>query len=456
MNKILLVEDEPNLRDALTYLLNKEEYQVDISTNGQDALDQLKSKTFDLVICDIKLPGKDGFELLQFRQTQNLDTDFIMITAYGSVESAINAIKLGAEEYLTKPFLNDDFLRVVKKVLNYRELKKEHASLQKELRSKYSLGQSIIGKSAVMQDVFEVIERVSKYDPPVLITGESGTGKELISRAIHFQSKRKGKPFVAINCGAIPEALMESEFFGHVKGAFTGSTQAKKGLIEHAEGGTVFLDEIGEMSLGLQVKLLRLLQNKEIRRVGDVSTRKVDVRIITATNKNLKECIKKGTFRDDLYYRLNVIEIKLPSLKERREDIPLLVHHFIEHYNKAFSRTIEGISEEALDQLLSYDWPGNIRELEHVIQRSIILCRNESIDLMDLDDKFSGPVKRMSITIPDEYYNLKNTFIEAKNIIEKELINKALLKKHNNRTQAAKLLGISHRALMYKLSEKKN
>ncbi|WP_432664331.1 sigma-54 dependent transcriptional regulator [Wukongibacter baidiensis] len=453
MAKILVIEDEINLRDSLEFLLEQESYAVDTVSDGNEAMKMLEADIYDVVICDIRLPGKDGYSLLALKEEMKLKADFIMITAYGSVESAVEAIKKGAEEYIIKPFLNEDLLRTVKKIIKFRHIQKENEVFRKEVAEKYSFSNKIIGKSILMQELFGLVEKISKYDSPVLITGDSGTGKELIAKAIHFHSSRNNYPFVPINCGAIPEGLIESEFFGHAKGAFTGSNGVKKGLLEQGEGGTIFLDEVGEMSLNVQVKLLRALQEKEIRRVGDVQPRKINVRVIAATNKDLEQEIQNGTFREDLYYRLNVIEIKNPSLTERKEDIPLLVEHFIQQYNKNFGRNVQGIEKEALESLMNYYWPGNVRELEHVIQRAIILCDGFKIKLRDLENKIRKNEKDLEVHLPEDVYDLKMILSKAKTIIEKELIQKSLQQKNNNRTAAAKLLGISHRSLMYKMNE---
>lgn len=450
---ILIVEDEVNLRDILEFLLQQEGYNVKTVSDGNNAVKMLQSDIYDVVICDIKLPGRDGYSLLEYKKEMELKADFIMITSYGSVESAVEAIKMGAEEYITKPFLNEDMLRVVKKIVKYQQLQRENEVFKKEVSEKYNFGNTIIGKSKVMTDIFELIQKVSKYDSPVLISGDSGTGKELFAKAIHFTSDRKNFPFIPINCGAIPEGLLESEFFGHVKGAFTGSTRMKKGLFEQAEGGTIFLDEIGEMSLNLQVKLLRVLQENEIRRIGDIKPRKIDIRIISATNKNLDERIQMGSFRKDLYYRLNVIEIKLPSLSERKDDIHLLVDYFIQHYNKSFNKNIKGIERNALDKLINYPWPGNVRELQHVIQRAIILSQESYITLSDLLEDINSDANTLDINIPKDFFDLKMVLNQSKELIEKELIKKALKKTNGNRTKTAKLLGISHRSLMYKINE---
>lgn len=451
--KILIIEDELNLADVLKFILTEEGYRVQSVANGQEGADLMSSNNYDIVICDIRLPGLNGFEILKLKNQLNLDTSFIMITAYGSVEDAVKAIKNGADEYITKPFLNEDLVLKVNKLMKYRDIEKQNQQLRWEVTNKYSSFHGIIGKSYEMVEIFGLIKKVAKYDSPVLIYGASGTGKELFAKAIHYNSLRADKPFVAINCGAVPEGLLESEFFGYCKGAFTGADSDKIGLFEQAEGGTLFLDEIGEMGYGLQVKLLRVLQENEIRRLGDIKTRKVNVRIIAATNKWLEDDIEKGNFREDLYYRLNVVEINIPPLMKRKEDIPLLVEHFIKEANKNYGKSIKGISDEALDYLIKYNWPGNVRELEHAIQRAVVLCDEEVIQTQHIEDKIIDNKESLKIEIPQDSFDLKQLLNDSKEVIEKQVIEKALETTNNNRTEAAELLGISYRALMYKIND---
>ena len=376
-----------------------------------------------------------------------------MITAYGSIEDAVEAIKNGADEYITKPFLNEDLVLKVKKIMKYREIERQNRLLRTEVSNKYSDFHGIIGESDEMKQIFNLIRRISKYDSPVLIYGASGTGKELFAKAIHYNSTRCDSPFVAINCGAVPEGLLESEFFGYCKGAFTGAQTEKKGLFEQAEGGTLFLDEISEMGLNLQVKLLRVLQENEIRRLGDIKNIKINIKFIASTNKILEDEIEKGTFREDLYYRLNVFEIDIPPLSKRKEDIPLLVEHFIRDSNRKFGKSITGISEKALYVLMNYNWPGNVRELEHIIQRAIVLCEEETIQAKHIGGKISNNEETLRVEVPDNNYDLKRLLNDSKESIEKQLIEKALEVTNNNKTEAAELLGISYRALMYKIND---
>ncbi|NPV44077.1 MAG: sigma-54-dependent Fis family transcriptional regulator [Firmicutes bacterium] len=451
--KILVIEDEASMREVLRFLLENEGYHVDTVSSGDDAVEPLKSDEYDIVICDIRLPGKDGFSLLEYKKTFSLKASYIMITSYGSVESAVEAIKKGADEYITKPFLNDDLLLTVRRIIKYRKIERENEVLRKEVEQKFTFFNNIIGKSKEMQQIFDIIRRIAKYDSSVLISGPSGTGKELIAKSVHFNSPRKNSPFVPINCGAIPEGLLESELFGYVKGSFTGAQHDKKGLFEQAEGGTVFLDEISEMAVNLQVKLLRVLQEKEIRRLGDVTPRKINVRIIASTNKDLEDEVRKGNFREDLYYRLNVVEIKLPPLSKRREDIPLLVDHFINKFNKKFGKNIKGIEKDALEKLMNYPWPGNVRELEHTIERAVALNDRDIITKKSICEKICDNKSLLNIQIPENNFNLKDILRQAKEDIEKLLIKKALEATGNNRTKAAKLLGISHRSLIYKIND---
>lgn len=453
MQRILIIEDEENLRDVLTFLFEEEGYRVEAVGDGMEGERRIMSNPFDLVITDIKLPGKDGLSLLELKEEHQLETAFIMITSYGSVESAVEAIKKGAEEYITKPFRNDDLIRTVNRLMKYQKMERENRIYRQELEERYRFSENVIGKSKVMREVFDIVEKVAGYDASILISGDSGTGKEMIAKALHFKSHRQKNHFVPVNCGAIPENLLESEFFGYVKGAFTGAVADKVGLFQQAEGGTILLDEISEMSHNLQVKLLRVLQDKEIRKVGAVQGEKIDVRILAATNKNLKEEVEKGNFREDLYYRLNVVNIQLPSLQQRKEDIPLLVDYFIGKFNRRYGRQAKGVDKESLTKLLQYSWPGNVRELEHVLESALTLCEGDWIETRHIQDKLRLDFDGIDIHIPQKELNLKKTLEKAKSQIERELIRRALTASHQNRTEAARLLGISHRSLMYKLND---
>lgn len=451
MNKILIIEDEKNLADVLKFLLSQEGYMVDCVMDGNKGVNHMATDQYDVVICDIRLPGLNGFQILKHKNSLHLHCSFIMITAYGSVQDAVKAMKNGADEYITKPFLNEDLLLKVKRIIKYKEIEKQNRLLRMEVKDKYS--NSIIGTSNEMLRIFDLINKMAKYDTPVLINGASGTGKELIAKAIHYNSHRSDKPFVAINCGAIPEGLLESEFFGYRKGAFTGAQDDKIGLFEQAEGGTLFLDEISEMDLTLQVKLLRALQENEIRKLGDTATKKINIRFIASTNKELEEKIAKGTFREDLYYRLNVVEIKIPPLSERKEDIKPLIEHFIKQCNEEFGKSIKNITDDAINKLKDYNWPGNVRELEHAIQRAVVLCEEDVIQAKHLDSRIDNNKEELSIQIPDRVFDLKKMLRSSKKSIEIRLIKRALKATNNNKTEAAELLGISHRALMYKIND---
>jgi two-component system response regulator AtoC len=449
--RVLIVDDEESFRHMLSVILKKEGYEVEVAGDGEEALQRIATSSFDQVLCDIRMPRMDGLEFL--KEVQKLDHDFtvIMMSAYGTTDSAIEAMKLGAYDYISKPFKPDEIVLTLRKAEERERLRRENERLRREVRREFSF-ENIVSKNEKMLKIFGLISKVAQYKSTVLILGESGTGKELIARAIHYQSDRAEKPFVPINCGAIPENLLESELFGHTKGAFTDAIRTKKGLFEEADEGTLFLDEIGELPLSLQVKLLRVLQDGEIRRVGDAKPLRVDVRIIAATVKELAKEVNEGRFREDLYYRLNVLPIHVPPLRERREDIPLLVNHFIKKYNQALNKKVEGIDPTALDALVKYRWSGNVRELENTIERAIVLADGNRIEFDNLPaeiqsfDKAAPPI---SIGVAEEEYSIK----KASRTLETHLIKRALVKTGGNHTHAARLLEISHRALLYKIKE---
>ena len=440
---ILVVEDEQAIRDALKMVLEEEGYQTQAADDGKKAMELVNKNDFDIVITDLKMPEMDGMSLT--RQIQQIcpQTSVIIITAHGSLESAIEALRIGAYDYILKPFDFDDVLYKIKRLIKQKELILENQALRHEVEQKYSFS-NIVGQSPQMKKIFDLIKKVANTKGNVLITGSSGTGKELVARAIHYNSDRKNKPFVAINCGAIVGNLMESEFFGHKKGSFTGAVRDKDGHFKMANEGTLFLDEIGDIPLHLQVKLLRAIEENEILPVGGNTPIKTNVRIIAATNRNLEEDLEKGTFRDDLFYRLNVVEIKLPSLNERREDIPLLVKHFIDKYNVELNRNIKNVDNETMRILLNYSWKGGIRELENVIERALILCEDEFITKRDLPPNMTDI--DYEADIPDRMKDAVATF-EKKHII-------SILKRvDNNKEEAAKILDISLSSLYRKMDE---
>jgi two-component system response regulator AtoC len=447
--KILIVDDEESFRHMLSVILKKEGYEVEAASNGEDALQRIALTSFDEVLCDIRMPRMDGLEFLKEVQKVAADLSVIMMSAYGTVDSAIEAMKLGAYDYISKPFKSDEVILTLKKAEERERLRKENERLRSEVKREFSFD-NIISKNEKMQKIFDLIRKVAQYKSTILIMGESGTGKELIARALHYQSDRSGKAFVPINCGAIPENLLESELFGHIKGAFTDAIRTKKGLFEEADEGTLFLDEVGELPTQLQVKLLRVLQDGEIRRVGESKSIQVDARIIAATAKDLAREVNEGKFREDLFYRLNVLPIHVPPLRERKEDIPLLVNHFIKKYDQILNKKVEGIDPRALDLLMNYRWNGNVREVENTIERAIVLADGNRIEFEDLpveiqnfENKAPAPV------VSEEEYSIK----KASKSLETNLIAKALKKTKGNHTHAARLLEISHRALLYKIRE---
>ena len=446
--QILIVDDEENMRHMLTELLSDEGYGVDTARNGEEALNYMEEKEFDLVLCDVRMPKMDGLEFLKEAEKRKLEPAIVMMSAYSTVDLAVEAMKLGASDYISKPFKPDEILLKLKRVYEQERLKRENIQLKKELKEEHRFS-NIIARSPKMREIFDTIEKVSGYKTTVLIIGESGTGKELLARAIHYNSRRAEKPFIAINCGAIPENLLESELFGHRKGSFTDAVRTKKGLFEDAHEGTLFLDEIGELPFLLQVKLLRALQEEEIRRVGDNQPVKVDVRILAATVHDLAQKVRKGTFRSDLYYRLNVLTLNVPPLRERRDDISLLVNHFLRKFNRKLGTKVEKISPEAYQLMLKYDWPGNIRELENMIERAIILSSNNIITSDTLPPEIKKFSENDSAPLSPDGLSLK----KASKLLEISLIKKALKATKGNHTRAAKILEISHRALLYKLKE---
>ena len=451
MHTILIIDDEKSMREFLSIMLEKEGYRTIAIDNGNDALKFIKDNDYDLIITDIKMPKITGIDILRESMTLHQNTPVIMITAFASTEVAVEAMKLGAHDYITKPFNVDEIKIIIKNAIEKKSLFDENIFLKEELKGRYHFS-NIVGKSEKIQKIFELIQKVANGKSTVLITGESGTGKELVAKAIHHNSNRRDKPFVSISCGAIPETLLESELFGHQKGAFTSADSDKKGLFEIADGGTFFLDEVTEAPPSIQAKLLRVLQEKEFKRVGGVKDIKVDVRVIAATNKNLHKLIEEGKFREDLYYRLNVIPIELPSLRERKVDIPLLVNHFINKCNFINKKDIKGITLKAMELLERYIWRGNVRELENVIERAVTLETNDNIQADSLSDEIRNyrveHLKTIS-EIPSEGVNLEDYITK----IEKDIILSALEKTGWVKKKAAELLNMSFRSFRYKLQK---
>ena len=437
---ILVVDDEKNILKIVSATLKKEGYEVETAQSSEEAIEKFGQCTYHLVITDLKLPGKTGIELMEYIKTRDADVPVVVVTAFGSIENAVNAMKKGAFNYLAKPINSDELLSVAKEAIEKYELKRENIALKSELKGKYTFS-SIIGKSTPMQEVFATISMVAKTQSNILVVGESGTGKELVARAIHYGSDRAGGPFVTIDCAAIPPEIMESELFGHEKGAFTGAHEKKTGLLEHANGGTVFLDEIGDLDLNLQKKLLRFLQEREILRVGGSGRIKLNVRIVAATNKDLDQEVQEKRFREDLFYRLNVVKIRIPSLRERKDDIPLLAQHFLEKMNEIEGKHIQGIDDAVVNAFLRYEWPGNVRELENIIERAYILCPTVTIGLKYLPAKLALPTQDNRGAF--DQMNLLET--------EKRLIVKALNQTSWNQSKAAEVLGITRKQLRTKM-----
>jgi two-component system, NtrC family, response regulator AtoC len=444
--RILVIDDEENMRHMLAVLLEKEGYQVDNAADGKQGLDLASESFYDLILCDLKMPVMDGMAFLENFQDMQLESTVIVMSAYGTLDTAIEAMKRGAYDYVSKPFKPDEIMLTLRKAEERERLRKENRLLQQSARERYSFAQ-MIGRSPPMQEIFTTIEKVADYKTSVLVTGESGTGKELIARAIHYNSSRADKPLVTVNCGAIPENLLESELFGHKKGAFTDAIKDKRGLFQEAHGGSIFLDEIGELPRPLQVKLLRALQEEEIKRVGDTQSINIDIRVLAATTKDLAEEVKKGRFRDDLYYRINVLHVVVPPLRQRPEDIPMLTQHFIEKISKRLHLKVDGVSPAAASALQRYEWPGNVRELENFIERAMVMTGGRTIELADLPPHLQSKAEIVEYLANDENLSIK----EASRRLERSLIRRALEKTGNNRTQAAKILEISHPALLYKI-----
>jgi len=447
--RILIVDDEESFRNVLTVILRKEGYEIEGAANGEAGLNKISNAAFDHVLCDIRMPQMDGLEFLRESQKAGAEAPVIMMSAYGTVDTAIEAMKLGAYDYISKPFKPDEIILTLKKAEERERLRKENELLRRQVKKEYSF-ENIVSKNEGMNKIFEIIRKVAPYKSTILITGESGTGKELVAKAIHYNSDRSKMFFVPVNCGAIPETLLESELFGHIKGAFTDAIRTKKGLFEEADEGTIFLDEIGELPAQLQVKLLRVLQDGEIRRVGESKSIQINVRIIAATVKDLAREVNEGRFRDDLFYRLNVLHLYIPPLRERKEDIPILIQHFINKHNQSLNKNIKEVDSKALELLMNYKWSGNVRELENTIERAVVLTDGEKIELDNLPFEIQNFQNEVSmVPMAEEEYSVK----KGSRMLEMGLIRKALRKTKGNHTQAAKLLEISHRALLYKIKD---
>ncbi len=450
--RLLVVDDEENMVHFLTKLLRAEGFEVEGVGTGEAALERLRAAPFELVLTDLKLPDTDGIEILKGARELQPEAVVVLITAYGTIESAIEAMRAGAYDYVSKPFRASEILQVVDKALERVRLRREVSQLRQAVAERFGFA-SLVGKSPKMQEVYTQIEKVAATRGTVLIQGESGTGKELVAKAIHFNSSRKSGPFVVIDCGAIPEALQESELFGHERGAFTGAIATKKGLFEEAHGGTLFLDEVAELAPGLQAKLLRALQDGEIRRVGGTKTLHVDARVIAATNRDLAAEVREGAFREDLFYRLNVFPIFLPPLRERREDLPLLVDHFLDRLARDGGKPPKRLSPEALRAMMTHPWAGNVRELEHALERAALLSEAETITDRDLPPEILAPKDELTVVLPDSAVSFKETMARLIRDAETRLIRRALAQAGGNRTEAARILGISRRTLLYKLNE---
>lgn len=448
MSRVLVVDDEENIRLVLQTLLRKHGYDVEVAENAERALILVDSFGPDFVLADVKMPGISGIELCAEIKARSSTSTVIVMSAYGSEELALEAIRAGAYDYMPKPFKQDEVLFMLRKAEERVILQRENRALREAARKQHSFNE-LLGKSAKMQQVYRTIEKVAEYRTTVLIQGESGTGKELVARAIHRLSPRTTKPFVAINCGAIPESLIESELFGHKKGAFTDAHMDKQGIFQEADHGTLFLDEIGDLPHKLQVKLLRALQEGRIRKLGDNQDIAVDVRVIAATIRDLVHEVEQGRFREDLYYRLNVLPIPVPPLRERADDISLLVDHFLEKNNARLGTQIRGIDNKARKLLMNYHWPGNVRELENLIERAVVLAENPVLSDIDLPDRLKESTNPMSHVLSSNDLSIK----KAVRLIEEALIRRALEKTKGNRTAASKLLEISHRALLYKIKD---
>jgi len=446
--RILVVDDEENLRHMMRIILGQEGYDVSEAENGIQALEVVGRKEIDLVLCDIRMPRMDGMTFLERVTAEKSFPIVIMMSAYGTIQTAVAAMKLGAYDYISKPFQPDEVVLTIRKAFEHQSLKDENQRLKRQLAGQERPREVLIGHGPMMERLRHLIDRVAMYDSTVLISGESGTGKELVAREIHRRSPRREGPFIPINCAAIPENLFESELFGFLKGAFTGAGRDKQGLIEEAEGGTLFLDEVGEVPMTVQVKLLRFLQDGCIRRIGETTEHPVDVRIIAATNRNLKEAIREKRFREDLFFRLNVIGISVPPLRERREDIPALVEHFMKKYAVKYHKPVPSLDPVVLDAFMTFSWRGNVRELENVVERGVLLSEGGQIRMTDLPEEFLRDMDHQPLA-----HGRELSLREARRRMEKDLIQRVLRQKGGDKKSAAASLGITLRSLQYKIRE---
>jgi two-component system, NtrC family, response regulator AtoC len=450
MRRVLVVDDEENIRLVLRTLLKKHGYEVEVADSGESALALVDAFGPDVILTDVRMPKMGGLDLLATLKAKQHPATVIVMSAYGNVDLALEAMKAGAYDYVGKPFKPDEIVLALRKAEERESLRRENRALKEQIRGEHQF-ESILAKSAPMSEIFRTISKIAEFKTTVLISGESGVGKELVARALHSRSNRKAAPFVAINCGAIPENLLESELFGHKRGAFTDASSDRRGLFEEATGGTLFLDEIGELPLNLQVKLLRVLQEESIRRLGDTKDIKVDVRIIAATHRDLTAEVKAGRFREDLFYRINVLPIAIPPLRARREDINLLIDHFVARNNARLGTQTRGLTHEARKLLLEYAWPGNVRELENTIERAMVLSESEILDTPDLPERIRDALDPVQMQLASGELSIKKTTL----VVEEILIRRALAKTKGNRTRAAEILEISHRALLYKIKDYK-
>jgi two-component system, NtrC family, response regulator PilR len=448
--RVLVVDDEQSMRELLAIMLRQAGYDVAVADGGEEAVERLKAESFDLVVTDLRMRKVDGLAVLKAAKEFSPRTVVLVVTAFASTETAVEAMKLGAYDYVTKPFKIDELKLTISNALERRRLQDENQTLKRQLRRERGF-ENFVGRSPKMLEVFETIRKTADSGSTVMITGESGTGKELVAQALHWESSRRGGPFVSVNCGAVPETLMESELFGHVKGAFTGAVASTEGLFAAAGGGTLFLDEITEVPQTVQVKLLRAIQERQIRRVGDTKDVKIDVRLVAASNRDLGKAVADGVLREDLFYRLNVIPVHLPPLRERREDIPLLVAHFIKKLAREVGRPVKGVTPEALAILEQYHWPGNIRELENVVERALVLGRSEMLDADALPSTVHQPRNRNELTVelPAEGIDLEATLDQ----IERRYMQLALDRVGGVQTRAAELLRVSFRQFRYRLQK---